>query len=107
MIWLSSTGFWPAGSKVATLELEGKKIDLWLKEKHQPLEVEDWTFLAFVFQADYTIGTIRIHHLLDYLIEQGYLDAQAYLSGIQFGNEIVSGHGKTNINNFEVIFCEE
>jgi len=107
MIWLSSEGFWPAGSREETLEIDGNKIDLWKKENHNPSGDNEWTYLAFVYQSDYTEGTIKIHDFLGYLSEKGYIDPEAYLSGIQLGNEIVSGYGESYINNFEVIFCDK
>jgi len=107
MIWLSSEGFWPAGSRVDTFEIDGKEIGLWKKENHNPLGDNEWTFLAFVYQSDYTEGTINIYDFLDYLIEKGHIESESYLSGIQLGNEIVSGYGKSHINNFEVLFCDK
>jgi len=107
MIWLSSEGFWPAGSRVDTFEIDGKEIELWKKENHNPLGDYEWTFLAFVYQSDYTEGTINMHEILEYLVKKEYIESEAYLSGIQLGNEIVSGYGKSYINNFEITFCDK
>jgi len=107
MIWLSSEGFWPAGSRVDTIEIDGNEIELLKKENHNPLGDYEWTFLAFVYQSDYTEGSINIHDFLDYLVEKEYIESEAYLSGIQLGNEIVSGYGKSYINNFEIISCDK
>ncbi|MGV7222745.1 MAG: GH12 family glycosyl hydrolase domain-containing protein [Nitrospinales bacterium] len=107
MIWLTSDGFWPAGSGVDTLIIDGNEIELWKKDNHNPLGDYEWTFLALVYQSDFTEGSINIHEILEYLVKKEYIESDAYLSGIQFGNEIVSGYGKSYINNFEISFCDK
>jgi hypothetical protein len=106
MIWLSHEGFWPAGSRVDTLNIEGKEIELWRKENHNPSDDYQWTFLAFVYQSDLLEGSISIHDFLRFLVEKGFISSEGYLAGIQLGNEIVSGYGKSFIRNYEINFCD-
>lgn len=107
MIWLSHDGFWPAGSRVDTINIEGNEIGLWRKENHNPSDDYQWTFLAFVYESDLIKGSISIHDFLRYLVENGYVSSDRYLASIELGNEIVSGHGQTLIRNYEIRFCEQ
>jgi hypothetical protein len=106
MIWLSHDGFWPAGSRVDTLNIEGNEIGLWRKENHNPSNDYQWTFSVFVYQSDLLEGSISIHEFLHFLVEKGFISSEGYLAGIQLGNEIVSGYGKSIIRNYEIDFCD-
>jgi len=106
MIWLSHDGFWPAGSRVDTINIEGNEIGLWRKDNHKPSDDYQWTFLGFVYQSDLLEGSINIREFLHFLVEKGYISSEGYLAGIQLGNEIVSGHGKSLIRNYEINFCD-
>jgi hypothetical protein len=106
MIWLSSKGFWPAGTRVGTFQIDGREVKLWKKENHNPTGENEWTILTFVYKADFTEGEINIRDYLDVLIKQGQIKPEAYLSSIQLGNEIVSGYGSASLNQFEVRVCD-
>ena len=45
---------------------------------------------------------LRIDKFLSYLIAKGILDKKKFLASIEFGNEIVSGQGKTDIRRFSI-----
>lgn len=107
MIWLSHNGLNPAGSRVDKLTLDGREIGLWKKEGHQTSGDHQWTFLALVYKSDHSQGRIHLHELLNYLVENGHLESDLYLSSIQLGNEIVSGYGQTVVQDYEIQFCEE
>jgi hypothetical protein len=106
MIWLSREGFQPAGSRVDTINLAGNDIGLWKKENHNASDDYEWTYFASVYQSDLTKGSIDLNHLLSYLVDHGHISPDEYLSGIQLGNEIVSGHGQTLIREYEIRFCD-
>lgn len=107
MIWLSREGFQPAGSRIETLTLNGDEIELWKEESHSPSDDDEWTFLAFVYQTDKNEGPIDLYALLRFLADRGYIAPDEYLSGIQLGNEIVSGYGQSLIRGYEIRFCED
>ena len=107
MIWLSHKGLNPAGSRLDKLTLEGREIGLWKKEGHQTSGDSQWTYLALIYKMDYTQGRIKLHELLNYLVDNGHLEPDLYLSSIQLGNEIVSGYGRTVVRDYEILFCEE
>ena len=105
MIWLSREGFQSGGSRQETLSLDGREVGLWKMETHNPSEAYEWTYLAFVHQSDLTEGPVDLNAFLRHLVENGHLSPDAYLSGIQLGNEIVSGHGATLIRDFQIRLC--
>ena len=105
MIWLSHNGLRPAGSRIDTLTLDGKDIGFWKKEGHSSSGDQQWTFLAFVYESENAQGTLQLHELLSYLIENGHLEPDLYLASIQLGNEIVSGYGQTLVRDYEIQFC--
>lgn len=107
MIWLSQDGTWPAGSRVETLIVDEREIELWWKEKHSPSDEYQWSFLAFEYKDDFNKGTIRIHEFLNFLVTKGYISSDNYLASVELGNEIVSGHGQTLLRDYEVQFCED
>lgn len=106
MIWLSHQGFKSAGRRVDQVDLGGKKVDFYKKENHQATEGYAWNYYAFIFPQDYTHGRLDLMEVLNYLVANGYVSTDEYLSAIQLGNEIVSGYGQTWIPKYEVRFCE-
>jgi hypothetical protein len=106
MIWLSHKGFQPAGSRQDSINLDGKDIGLWKKENHNASNEYEWTFFAFVYRSDLTEGSINLNGLLSYLVDNGHISPDEYLSGVQLGNEIVSGYGQSLIQNYKIRFCD-
>ena len=106
MIWLSHQGFRSAGSRVDTIYVDGNKVGVWKKENHNPSDDYQWTYLAFVYHSDLMEGSINFYDFLHYLVKKDHITSESYLAGIQLGNEIVSGHGKSLIRNYEINFCD-
>jgi hypothetical protein len=107
MIWLSTDGFTPAGSRIDTLIIDGQEVGFWVKEEHRPSEDYQWRFLAFKYESDFHKGSIQLHQFLDFLLAGGYLSPDAYLASVELGNEIVSGHGQTLVKDYRVHSCEK
>lgn len=107
MIWISRTGFWSAGSRVDTIDVDGLEVGVWKKENHQPSPEYAWTYVAFVYQSDLAEGPVDLLGFLDYLVDNGHVSPDEYLSAIQLGNEIVSGYGQTLISRYEILLCDE
>lgn len=106
MIWLAHEGVQTAGSRVAMLTLDGYDIGLWKQENFKVTDDYEWTFLAFVYQADFAHGVIDLKALLSYLVDHGHISAGEHLASIQLGNEIVSGYGQTLIRSYQVRLCD-
>ena len=106
MIWLSRQGFKPPGLRLDRVDLGGETVDFYRKENHQATEGTVWTFYAFVYPEGFTQGSLDLDEVLDYLVTNGYVSSDEYLSGIQLGNEVVSGYGQTWVRHYEVRFCE-
>jgi len=107
MIWLSHSGFRPAGSRVDSLNLDGYDIEVWQRENHSVTNGLEWTFFAFVYQSDLTEGPIDLMDYLDFLVDSGYISADEFLAGVDLGNEIVSGFGQTLLRNYEIGPCDQ
>jgi hypothetical protein len=107
MVWLSRRGFWSGGSRIDTITVDGKEVGVWKKEGHNPSEDYVWTYIAFVYQEDHTVGTVDLGEMLRYLVENGHIAPDEYLAGIQLGNEVVSGYGRTVVRGYEVRICNE
>jgi hypothetical protein len=95
MIWVGEAQMTPAGSRVASLEIDGIPYSLYKVQM-------DWTYLAFIQETQEPTEIIPIARLLDYLIENQHLQADEYLASIEFGNEIVYGSGQTQVDKFTV-----
>jgi hypothetical protein len=106
MVWLSKDGFRPAGSHVEVINIDGYEIDLWKQDNFKSPDGYKWTFLAFVYRSDFLEGSINFVEFLDYLVNHGFLTSDEYLGSVQLGNEVVSGHGTTLVQDFEIRLCD-
>ena len=52
-------------------------------------------------------GPINLNGFLSYLIGNWQISPDKYVSGIQLGNETVSGFGKLLIRHYEIRFCNK
>jgi len=107
MIWLDHHNLDSGGSRVDTLNMDGKELGLYLKEDHNPTGEYSWTYLAFIYQQEFTSGSIDLLEFLDYLVDQTDIEDEHYLASIQLGNEIISGQGQTLLKEYQVELCSK
>jgi hypothetical protein len=87
MIWTENQGQSPAGDRVAGgLPFSGMTWDLYATDDNE--------YLAFVPARPLTRGTLDLRAILDYLVGNGRVPADATLGQICFGVEVVSTGGK-------------
>lgn len=94
MIWTDRSILVPAGSKIDTVTLGGRKYDLWLKEGHQ-----GWRYVAYVAQRRQLSGSLRLDAFVADCVKRGWVKPDEYVADIEFGNEIVNGKGSTVLNS--------
>jgi hypothetical protein len=94
MIWTDRSILVPAGSKIDTVTLGGRRYDLWLKEGHQ-----GWRYVAYVAQRKQLSGSIRLDAFVTDGVKRGWIKPDEFVADIEFGNEIVNGKGSTVLNN--------
>ena len=96
MIWTTNSLLQPAGEQIAVFFSDGYYYDLFRAE------FNDWIYYAFVSQTDQQEGTLNVHNFINYMVATGYLNPNEYMASFELGNEIVSGSGQTNIQQYSI-----
>jgi hypothetical protein len=84
MIWVDNHGQTPAGSQVATADVDGTSYSIWSAGDNP---------VSMVLSSNETSGTVNILAALDWLESHGYMPAGSGLNQIDFGWEICSTGG--------------
>lgn len=95
MIWTKNFGQYPAGSKVTTTTIDGVTYDFYKGQM-------DWSYYAFVKTSSTEVTTYNIDKFISYLTSLNLVTQNEYVAAIEFGNEVISGTGNTNIKNYKV-----
>lgn len=104
MIWLDyDETMRPSGEAVATVNIDGVVYDLYKAEMTNG--GRSWTYLAYKGPAGRLAGRLRPSAFVADATRRGYLFAGAYVSGVEFGNEIAGGTGTTWVKRFAVAFA--
>ncbi len=93
-----------AGKYIETILIDGIVYDFYKQENMSVHgDNHNWAYLGFVHKGrpKYS-GNVNIKHFTDYLVKNGHLDKDSYLSSIEFGNEITHGQGEIRISHFQV-----
>jgi hypothetical protein len=75
----------PSGSTQATQAFSGHTYDAY--------RTTDGSYIALVAQSNFTSGTIDLLQVFEWIVSKGWLSANAPLSQIDFGVEIVDTAG--------------
>lgn len=103
MIWLFNEGLRPAGSVIDTFLVDEHPVELWKNPRHGDPNGLVWTYLAIVYKSPIIKGIIPVSKFLQYLVSNQHISSDEYLSGINLGNEIINGNGKTILKQYEII----
>ncbi len=102
MVWEYSDQFKSNGKKIAEIvtsqglyELRVGKI----KRKQMGLE---WKYIAFIRKGNRTSGVIPLQELFEYIIENGYISQEEYLSTVEFGTELSSSNGSIAFREYSI-----
>jgi hypothetical protein len=97
MIWLDSHKVEPAGHYKGIVEIEGAKYGLWIGR------VQSWKYVALKAEKPSRSGSLKLKSFFNELQRRRVIDAGAWLSDVELGNEITSGKGRTVVTAFNVI----
>ena len=97
MVWLDGTQ-----PQSATLTADSISIDSNTWDFYKNTTWNEFPYLAFVQQEHIWNGEIDLIPFTSYLVENGHLDADAYIAEVEFGNEIWSGSGTMTVRDFSV-----
>ncbi len=96
MIWTANSLLQPAGEQISVFFSDGYYYDLYRAE------FDDWIYYAFVSQTDQQEGTLHVHNFINYMLATDHLNPNEYMASFELGNEIVSGSGQTNIQQYSI-----
>ena len=96
MIWTANSLLQPAGEQISVFFSDGYYYDLYRAE------FDDWIYYAFVSQTDRQEGPLHVHNFINYMLATGHLNPNEYMASFELGNEIVSGSGQTNIQQYSI-----
>ena len=96
MIWTAGDFLQPAGSMIAEVEFNGIGYSLYKSN------FENWVYYAFISDQEQLNGTLYIHDFIQYMIDNNYLYVNDFIANMEMGNEVVSGLGRTDVNQFSV-----
>jgi hypothetical protein len=95
MIWLNNFGQQPGGTLVTKPSIDSVQYSFYKADW-------TWTYFAFVKTSQTEVHEIRLESILRFLIDNKYISSNEYLAAIEFGNEIVSGSGKTTVDGYSI-----
>jgi hypothetical protein len=99
MIWLEGYGMSPGGRWTENIDIDGVTYSVYVA-KHWG---DGWDYVAFNRTKPQTgEGSINLVNFLAYMQSKDLITGQEYVASIEFGNEVVSGTGETNLNKFTV-----
>ena len=102
MIWEDYHEIIPFGDFIANVVTPNGAYDLYTGEPTWEPEGTNWIYVAFVRTSKRTEGTVDIDLLLQYLVDQGIVPGESYLSSIEFGTEIGNSKGYAVIKSFDI-----
>ncbi len=107
MIWNANAGQTPAGTRRGTFNVQGNTYDVYVEENHKDASGANanvWTYVAFVAQRPVWRGPIDMSAFLDYLLQLGILSRDHFLTSLELGNEVCTGTGIVEIQDFSIRF---
>jgi endoglucanase len=101
-IWNYNHGFTPGGTKTASITVDGVDYDVYINYRSSS-SGQNWNYIAFVARQSFLQGTLEIGPFINYLLEQGVISQNLYITSIELGNEVIQGSGMVEIRNYQVI----
>lgn len=105
MVWTDGFDFLPAGTRIATVAVDGIEFEVW--------HVADWGDAAGVNSNRWSYVTYRatdrrlsvsldIRKILVDAVDRGLISPDHFVSNIEIGNEVMSGSGQTWVKSLAV-----
>lgn len=105
MIWIANRGMTPAGAIVDTVRIGQDAFDVYVRKNHGDASgqvANTWTYIAFTAREPLLKGPLDIGAFVDYLLGEGLLTRDLYITSVELGNEIVQGSGIVEIWDYSV-----
>ena len=103
MIWMVNKGMTPGGKQKDKIEIDGILYTVFVWENVSLGQPDgERTYIAFVAEENHLSEKIIIDHFPDYLLDNHYLNDSLYISGIEFGTEIVDGSGEILFHEYGI-----
>ncbi len=106
MIWTANRGGTPAGTKRGTLLVSGVNFDVYVnpnQSDNSGANKSRWTYVAFVAQTPRLKGQLDLDVMTDYLLQQGIMANNTFLTSVELGTEISGGEGQVEILDYAVM----
>jgi hypothetical protein len=104
-VWLDGAAFDPSGQRIAEIAIDGSTYELWHAANvgdASGASAAQWTHIVYRSQDAQHRGSLDLKQFLDDAAERGLLAGSEYVSSIEIGNEVMSGSGKTWINELKL-----
>ncbi len=108
MVWVDWQGFYPSGEQdhVADGEIDGSGFSLYVRQHENAPAVHPsligQKYLGFALHTDRFSGLLDLGAFLDYLVENGHVPDDHYLTHVELGNEVMNGTGELWLESFRV-----
>lgn len=101
MIWLNYQGtIQPAGSKIATVSINGATWDVW-----GYMNPSSWNYIAFVRVNHVHSASFNINPFFKDAVSRGYMSSAWYLISVEAGFEIWQGGAGLMSSDYSVHIC--
>jgi len=100
MIWLDRQGgMQPGGAYSERVSLDGSTYVVYVADNWG----QGWKYIAFASaESRLGVGTLDLGSFFSYMREKGLVQGDEYLASIEFGNEVATGAGETDVNSYTV-----
>jgi len=105
MIWIDNRGMTPAGAWAEVFTLNGVTYDVFFRENQGDASGKNpqtWTYIAFLARSPVLKGPLDIGAFAAFLRSHKLIADRLYLTGVELGNEIMTGSGRTEVRGYEV-----
>jgi len=101
MIWVLNNGMHtpPKYDVKKTVTIGGNKYDFMAARGGGG---GSWNYICFQSVPKMEEGVIRLQDILAFLVKEKFIELDHYVAAIEFGNEVVSGKGKTILSKYEI-----
>lgn len=100
MVWTHQGNLAPTDAPTLTYTDANFSADVFVREGFTAGEGIDWRYVAVIIDTQYLQGTVDLDAILRFLVANGVVAGDDYLTGVEFGAEVVSGTGSLTLNSF-------
>ena len=103
MIWVDRSN-WERGSEtlIANVEIDGREYALYYRTDHTISSGLQLLQFIFIAHEDQYSGRLDLKKFIDLVVDDGLLSEDLYITGVEFGNEILVGTGELWLKEYRV-----